>query len=303
MAKTKKIIVIAAAVIAVILLLSLVSSTMYSVGENQFGIVRQFGQVVDIKNDPGLYFKVPFVQEIDYLPKNTQLYDVTPSDVLTSDKKSLVVDSYAIWKIVDPLEFVQSIGTLGEMEGRLDAATYSVVKNTLGTMIQTDIIMAGSDTTNYRNELNKIITDRVNEQVKDEYGVEIVAIEVKKLDLPSDNEAAVYERMISDRKQIAAAYIAEGDLEASKIKNNTDKEAAITVSEAKAKAETLKGEAEAKYMQILAGAYSSSERQDFYSFYRSLETAKTLVKDDGNGNMTLILPKDSELAKIFIGNN
>ena len=303
MAKTKKIIVIAAAVIAVILLISLLSSTMYSVGENQFGIVRQFGQVVDIKNDPGLYFKVPFVQEIDYLPKNTQLYDVTPSDVLTSDKKSLVVDSYAIWKIVDPLEFVQSIGTLGEMEGRLDAATYSVVKNTLGTMIQTDIIMAGSDTTNYRNELNKIITDRVNEQVKDEYGVEIVAIEVKKLDLPSDNEAAVYERMISDRKQIAAAYIAEGDLEASKIKNDTDKEAAITVSEAKAKAETLKGEAEAKYMQILAGAYSSSERQDFYSFYRSLETAKTLVKDDGNGNMTLILPKDSELAKIFIGNN
>ena len=109
--------------------------------------------------------------------------------------------------------------------------------------------------------------------------------------------------MISDRKQIAAAYIAEGDLEASKIKNDTDKEAAITVSEAKAKAETLKGEAEAKYMQILAGAYSSSERQDFYSFYRSLETAKTLVKDDGSGNMTLILPKDSELAKIFIGNN
>ncbi len=303
MAKTKKIIIIVAAVIAAILLLSLISSTMYSVGENQFGIVRQFGQVVDIKNDPGLYFKVPFVQEIDYLPKNTQLYDVTPSDVLTSDKKSLVVDSYAIWKIVDPLEFVQSIGTLGEMEGRLDAATYSVVKNTLGTMIQTDIIMAGSDTTNYRNELNKIITDRVNEQVKNEYGVEIVAIEVKKLDLPSDNEAAVYERMISDRKQIAAAYIAEGDLEASKIKNDTDKEAAITVSEAKAKAETLKGEAEAKYMQILAGAYSSSERQDFYSFYRSLETAKTLVKDDGSGNMTLILPKDSELAKIFIGNN
>ena len=303
MAKTKKIIIIVAAVIAAILLLSLISSTMYSVGENQFGIVRQFGQVVDIKNDPGLYFKVPFVQEIDYLPKNTQLYDVTPSDVLTSDKKSLVVDSYAIWKIVDPLEFVQSIGTLGEMEGRLDAATYSVVKNTLGTMIQTDIIMAGSDTTNYRNELNKIITDRVNEQVKNEYGVEIVAIEVKKLDLPSDDEAAVYERMISDRKQIAAAYIAEGDLEASKIKNDTDKEAAITVSEAKAKAETLKGEAEAKYMQILAGAYSSSERQDFYSFYRSLETAKTLVKDDGSGNMTLILPKDSELAKIFIGNN
>lgn len=303
MAKTKKIIIIVAAVIAAILLLFLISSTMYSVGENQFGIVRQFGQVVDIKNDPGLYFKVPFVQEIDYLPKNTQLYDVTPSDVLTSDKKSLVVDSYAIWKIVDPLEFVQSIGTLGEMEGRLDAATYSVVKNTLGTMIQTDIIMAGSDTTNYRNELNKIITDRVNEQVKNEYGVEIVAIEVKKLDLPSDNEAAVYERMISDRKQIAAAYIAEGDLEASKIKNDTDKEAAITVSEAKAKAETLKGEAEAKYMQILAGAYSSSERQDFYSFYRSLETAKTLVKDDGSGNMTLILPKDSELAKIFIGNN
>lgn len=303
MTKTKKIITSILVAVVAIVVLSVFFSSVYTVGEDRFGIVRQFGQVVDIKNDPGLYFKIPFVQEIDYLPKNTQLYDVTPSDVLTSDKKSLVVDSYAIWKIVDPLEFVQSIGTLAEMEGRLDAATYSVVKNTLGTMIQTDIIMAGSDTTNYRNELNKIITDRVNEQVTEEYGVEIVAIEVKKLDLPSDNEAAVYERMISDRKQIAAAYIAEGDLEASKIKNDTDKEAAIVVSKAKAEAEKMTGDAEAEYMKILAEAYSSSDRQEFYSFYRSLETAKTLVTDDGNGNLTLILPKDSELAKIFIGNN
>ncbi len=300
--RAKKIAAIAVPVVLVIILLALIFSSMYIVGEDQYGIVRQFGQVVEIKSDSGLYFKIPFVQEIDYLPKNTQTYDVTPSDVLTSDKKSLVVDSYAIWKIVDPLEFAQSIGTLGEMEGRLDAATYSVVKNTLGTMIQTDIIMAGSDTTNYRNELNKIITDRVNEQVRSEYGVEIVAIEVKKLDLPSDNEAAVYERMISDRKQIAAAYIAEGDLEASKIKNDTDKEASIVVSKANAEAEKIRGEAEAKYMQILASAYNSTDKQDFYSFYRSLETAESLVTTDSNGQMVLILPKDSELAKIFMGN-
>lgn len=300
--RAKKIAAIAVPIVLVIILLALIFSSMYIVGEDQYGIVRQFGQVVEIKSDSGLYFKIPFVQEIDYLPKNTQTYDVTPSDVLTSDKKSLVVDSYAIWKIVDPLEFAQSIGTLGEMEGRLDAATYSVVKNTLGTMIQTDIIMAGSDTTNYRNELNKIITDRVNEQVRSEYGVEIVAIEVKKLDLPSDNEAAVYERMISDRKQIAAAYIAEGDLEASKIKNDTDKEASIVVSKANAEAEKIRGEAEAKYMQILASAYNSTDKQDFYSFYRSLETAESLVTTDSNGQMVLILPKDSELAKIFMGN-
>lgn len=300
-AKIKKTLLIVIPIILAIIVLSLLFSSMYTVSEDQYGIVRQFGQVIDIKSDSGLYFKIPFMQKIDYLPKNTQLYDVTPSDVLTSDKKSLVVDSYAIWKIVDPLEFVQSIGTLGEMEGRLDAATYSVVKNTLGTMIQTDIIMAGSDTTSYRNELNKIITDRVNDQVKNEYGVEIVAIEVKKLDLPSDNESAVYERMISDRKQIAAAYIAEGDLEASKIKNDTDKEAAIVVSQANSEAEKIRGEAEAKYMQILAAAYNSTDKQDFYSFYRSLETASSLVTTDQNGQMVLILPKDSELAQIFMG--
>ena len=132
----------------------------YTVGEADYGIIRQFGKVVEIKSEPGLYLKTPFIDEVSYMPKNNRFYDVTPSDVLTSDKKALVIDSYIIWKITDPLAFVQTVATVEEMERRLDASTFSVVKNTMGTMEQSDIIQAGSDTQNNRNALNNLITEK-----------------------------------------------------------------------------------------------------------------------------------------------
>lgn len=284
-----------------IIALLFVFSMTYTVGEADYGIIRRFGKVVDIKDQPGLYWKTPFIEEISYMPKNNRFYDVTPSDVLTSDKKALVIDSYIIWRITDPLEFVQSVATIEEMERRLDASTFSVVKNTMGTMEQSDIIQAGADTQDNRNALNNVITEKVNEQLREEYGIEVLQIEVKKLDLPEANEEAVYNRMISDREQIAAAYIAEGDFEASKIKNEADKQSSILVSEADAQSETIRGEAEAEYMRILASAYSGEGPRDFYEFYRALEAAKAAVtKSDGNRKV-LILPQDSELAKIFTG--
>ena len=238
--------------------------------------------------------KIPFIQEIGSLPKNKRMYDVPPSDVLTMDKKALVVDNYVVWKITDPLKFVQRVGTIEEMEKRLDAATYSVVKNTMGTKNQTDIIQTGMDG---RNAFNKLITDDVHNQLSTEYGVEVILVEVKKLDLPNDNETAVYNRMISDREQIAAAYKAEGNLEAAKIRNETDKQASILLSEANANAEKIRGEAEAEYMRILAEAYKTQEQQSFYEFYRSLDTLKNSLK----GEKTLILPRDSAIVKALMG--
>lgn len=285
------------AIIIAVLVLILLFSTAYIVKENEYGIVKQFGKVVTIREDAGLYFKIPFIEETQILPKTLLLYDVTPSDVLTSDKKALVIDSYVVWKITKPLTFVQSIGTIDEMERRLDAATFSVVKNTLGTMEQTSIIQAGSSDTK-RNEVNAVITQMVNNQINAEYGVDVVSIEIKKLDLPEDNEAAVFERMISEREQIAAKFVAEGELKASIIRNEADKEATIIKSEAAARALQLEGEGEAEYMRILADAFSTAERQNFYEFYRSLESLRsTLV---GN-NKTLILSKDSYIAKMFLG--
>lgn len=137
----------------------------------------------------------------------------------------------------------------------------------------------------------------MNNQLNQEYGVEILLVEVKKLDLPSDNEAAVYSRMISDRQQIAAAYKAEGELEASKIQNETDKQATIIKSQASAEAEKIRGEAEAEYMKILAEAYKTPEQQEFYSFYRSIEA----LKESMNGEKTIILSSDNELVKALMG--
>jgi len=277
--------------------LYLLFSSFYIVREDEYGIVKRFGKITVVREEAGLYLKIPFVEELSTLPDKKLMYDVPSSELLTSDAKSLVVDNYVIWTIEDPTLFTQRVGTVSEMEKRLDATIYSVVKNTMGTKLQTEIISAG---TGNRNEVNKQITDQVNVNLSAEYGVKVFSVEIKKLDLPSDNESAVYNRMISDREQIAAALTAEGNLEASKIRNETDKKAAIIISEANAESEKIKGEADAEYMRILAEAYDTNDKKEFYEFYRSLESAKVAM--DGSSK-TLILPADSVLGRLFIGDN
>lgn len=300
MTKKAKITLITVIIVALALLV-LILSTGYIVAEDEYGIVRQFGKVVTIRDEAGFYIKIPFIEEVSALPKNLLLYDVTPSDVLTADKKALVVDSYAVWRIVDPLLFLQSVGSVTEMESRIDAATFSVVKNTMGTMIQTDIIQSGASEAN-RNNTNIIITAKVNEQLTSEYGVEVKSIEIKKLDLPEANESAVYDRMISEREQMAAKYVAEGELEASVIRNDTDKQASIIISQAEAEAEKIKGEGEAEYMRIIAEAYATADQRDFYEFYRSLEALRSVFTDGSDRTRKLVLPEDSYLASLFLSN-
>ena len=286
-------------VVLVVLLIAamLILNSMYIVRENEYGVVKQFGKISVIREEAGLYFKIPFIEEYSTLPKNLLMYDVPSSELLTSDAKSLVVNNYVVWYIEDPEKFIQRIGTISEMENRLDATIYSVVKNTMGTKLQSEIISAANDEGN-RNAVNQQITEEVTSNLNTEYGVTVLSVEIKKLDLPSDNESAVYNRMISDRNQIAAALTAEGELEASKIRNETDKQAAIILSEASAQAEKLRGEAEAEYMRILAEAYNSKEKQEFYEFYRSLDALKLALSD---GKKVVILPADSDIAKILMG--
>lgn len=293
--KRKKIIYTAIFALIIIIAAIVLFSSMYTVREDEFGIVKMFGKITTVRDEAGLYLKVPFVEEVSSLPKNKLMYDVPSSELLTSDAKSLVVDNYVIWVIEDPTLFTQRVGTVNEMEKRLDATIYSVVKNTMGTKLQTEIISAGEGN---RNEVNKQITEQVNSNLSSEYGVSVLSVEIKKLDLPTDNESAVYARMISDREQIAAALKAEGELEASKIRNETDKQAAIIVSEAKAESDKISGEAEAEYMRIMAAAYNSTEKQEFYEFLRSLDAARISMSD---GKKVLILPASSVIGKIFIG--
>ncbi|MBS5522882.1 MAG: protease modulator HflC [Clostridiales bacterium] len=282
----KKIISIAAIIIVLVCL----ASSAYVVRENEYKLVRQFGKVTYVVSDSGLHFKIPFIQSVDTLPKDLLVYDLAASDVITKDKKTMITDSYVLWKITDPLKFAQSLNSsLANAESRLNTVVYNSTKNVISNMNQDEVI------TSRDGELMEAIIENVGDTM-DQYGISLVTVETKKLDLPEDNKAAVYERMISERDNIAATYTAEGNSEAQVIRNTTDKDVAIKISEAKKQAEILEAQGEAEYMKILQEAYSDDSRTEFYAFVRSLDAAKASLTGD---NKTLILSEDSPIAQIF----
>lgn len=281
-------------VLLLILAIIAFTNTAYVVKENEYAYVTRFSRFATLQDNAGLHFKVPIIDKVEKIPQYRMMYNIPPSEVLTGDKKTLVVDNFAVWQIDDPVMFMRTVGRLSEMENRIDAAVYNAVKNTLGTMDQTTII--NSDNRSI-DDVNTKITEVVNNQLKS-YGISTVAVEIKRLDLPKDNEAAVYSRMISERTQMAESFRADGNLEASKVVNETDKEVGILLSKAKATAEELKGQGESEYMKIIAAAYSTEDRVQYYEFIRSLEALKETMK----GDKTIILPADSFIVKVLNGN-
>lgn len=260
--------------------------------ENEYTLIRQFGKISTIYDEPGIHFKTPFIQSASTLPKTMLIYDLAQSDVITMDKKTMIADSYVLWKIEDPLKFAQTLNSsVTGAESRIDAIVYNAMKNVISSMNQSEVI-SGRD-----GMLNSKIMEGIGQNM-DEYGIRIISVETKRLDLPADNKDAVYERMISERNQMAATYIAEGESDAKKIRNSTDMKVAIDISNAEAKAAAVVAEGEAEYMRILAEAYNSPEKVEFYTFVRALDAAK--IAFDGE-DKTLILPAESPIAKIFLG--
>ena len=256
---------------------------------NQYTMIQQFGKVVAVRDEPGLSFKIPFVQNAIPIPNTVLLYDLPISDVITKDKKTMVADSFVLWKVSDPLTFIQTLnGNVSNAEARISTIVYNSMKNVISNLSQTEII-SGRDT------LAQSIFANIGDGL-DKYGIELVAVETKRLDLPDDNKQAVYERMISERNNIAASYQAEGESEATKIRSETDKTISIQIAQAEAQAAKIEAEGEAEYMRILSEAYADESRADFYSFVRSLDAAKLSMSGD---NKTLILSPDSPLAQIF----
>lgn len=256
---------------------------------NQYTMIQQFGKVVAVRDEPGLSFKIPFVQNAKTIPNTVLLYDLPISDVITKDKKTMVADSFVLWKVSDPLTFIQTLnGNVSNAEARISTIVYNSMKNVISNLSQTEII-SGRDT------LAQSIFANIGDGL-DKYGIELVAVETKRLDLPDDNKQAVYERMISERNNIAASYQAEGESEATKIRSETDKTISIQIAQAEAQAAKIEAEGEAEYMRILSEAYADESRADFYSFVRSLDAAKLSMSGD---NKTLILTPDSPLAQIF----
>ena len=290
----KKIIIVA---VVFLLLVIAVSGSLYTVAENQYACTFRFSEIVNTVDTAGLHFKIPFVDTVKYFPKETQLYDIPPSEVLTSDKQNMTVDCYVLWHISDPQQFYRALGTTSKAEERLDAITYNALKTAMGTLAQADIINMNDGAE--RNDIYESIAATVDVQAAT-YGIHVEDVKIKQFDLPESNLNAVYARMISERNQMAEKYTADGNYDASVIRNEVDKEVNITISNAEAEAAKLVAEGEAEYMRLLAEAYNTEDKKDFYEFTLALDA---LTQSLTGSEKTVILDAESELAKILMGAN
>ena len=291
MKKTKAIIIITALVLVILL-----ANSMYTVAENEYACTVRFSKIESVTDQAGLHFKMPFLDSVKYFTRATQLYDIPPSEVLTSDKQNMTVDCYILWSISDPKLFYQALGSTGVAEDRLDNLTYNELKTVMGTLAQADIINMEDGA--LRNNIYESIATDVDAKART-YGIRVEDVKIKQFDLPESNLNAVYSRMISERNQIAEKYTADGNYEASIIRNDVDKQVNITVSNAKAEAAKLEAEGEAEYMRMLAEAYDTADKKDFYEFTIALDALKQSLT--GN-EKTIILDGDSALAQILTGN-
>jgi membrane protease subunit HflC len=275
-------------------LLIFIFANLFIVREGEYKVVRQFGEVVRIIDKPGLSYKVPFIQSVTSLPKYQMTYDVKEAEINTKDKKRIIIDNYAVWKIVDPKLMISNARTTTNAESRMEEFIYSTVRSELGRLNYDEII---NDEKSSRGSLNDQITERVNELLdKDKYGITVVDVRMKRTDLPEENEQSVYTRMISERESKAQEYLSRGDAEKNKIIAETDKTVQELLATAKADAETIRSEGEAEAAQIYNQSYAKSA--EFYSLFRTLESYKKTI----NGETVLVLPSDSPYIRYLTGN-
>ena len=288
----KKYVILAVVILALVIVSS---SSFYVVEENQYACTFRFAEIVNTVGEAGLHFKIPFIDNVKYFSKATMFYDIPPSEVLTSDKQNMTVDCYILWSISDPQQFYRALGTYTKAEERLNAITYNALKTAMGTLAQADIINMNDGAE--RNEIYEGIATTVNSQAVT-YGILVEDVKIKQFDLPDSNLNAVYSRMISERNQMAEKYTADGAYEASIIRNEVDKQVNIIVSNAEAEAAKLVAEGEAEYMRMLAEAFNTDDKKEFYEFTLALEALEQSLTGE---QKTIILDKDSPLAQILLG--
>lgn len=286
----KKIFVIPCAVLALILGVS--ATVVTKPGE--YRVIKQFGKIVRVEENDGsqngLSWKIPFIQTETAISSKMQLSDLPASDVMTSDKKSMISDCFVLWRISDPVKFIQKLsGSEQNAESRISSNVYNALKNVISSLSQEEVI-SGRD-----GELANLLTEKLGTNLES-YGIKIEKIETKMLDLPNENKDAVYNRMISERNNIAASYTAQGEQKAQEIKNDTNEQVTVLLAQAQKQADTTIAEGEAEYMKILSSAYNDESKADFYGFVRQLDAVKATLKE---GENTIVLDKDSPIAEIF----
>jgi len=271
---------------AILVFLGLTS--IFIVDETEQVVVLQFGKPVRIITEPGLHIKVPFpIQEKNVFDNRLLEYDSPPEEILSKDKKSLIVDNYVRWKIVDPLQFLKTVQAIPTALSRMDDIVYSELRRELGTHDMVEII------TENREELMEKVTVASNNATQD-YGIEVVDVRIRRVDLPSQNEESIYARMDAERKRQANKFRSEGEEEAQKIRATTDRDKTIILADAYKQAERIRGEGDAKAVEVYADAYSADPK--FYEFVRTLDAYKKIIDD----KTMLVLPSDSRLFKLLL---
>ena len=284
---------ISIAVFTVLALIVFLSSLVIT-KPGEYRVITQFGKIVKVEQNDGsgmgISFKTPLIQKEKSISAKVYLSDLTPSDVMTSDKKSMISDCFVMWKISDPVKFIQKLsGSVTNAESRISSNVYNVLKTVISSLSQEELI-SGRD-----GELAALIQEGIGDTLT-VYGIEVTGVETKMLDLPDENKSSVYNRMISERNNIAASYRAQGEQEAQEIKNSTNEQETIILAQAQKEADTLIAEGEAEYMKILSEAYNDESKADFYSFVRQLDAVKATLK---SGDNKIVLDKSSPIAEIF----
>ncbi|MBG9453586.1 tail fiber protein [Lysinibacillus sphaericus] len=289
----KKYISLAVTLTAVFAIAIILFANTYIVKESEYAVVRQFGEVVKFQSEPGLKMKVPFIQSVTRLPKNQMTYEVSEEEINTKDKKRIIIDNYAVWHITDPKQLISNAGTIEKVESRMEEFIYSVIRSELGRIEYKAII---NDEGSSRGSINDQVTARVNELLSnDKYGIEVVDVRIRRIDLPTENEQSVFTNMISDRESIAQKYLSEGDAEKRRVEAQTDQQVQEMLATAKKDGALIQAEGEAEAAKI----YNKSFSQDpeFYSLYRTLESYKKTIGED----TVIILPSTSPYAKLLSG--
>ena len=273
--------------VAILVLLGL--TTVFIVDETEQVVILAFGKPVRTITEPGINMKVPFpLQEKIKFDDRLLEYDSPPEEILSRDKKTLIVDNYVRWRIVDPLQFLRTVQAIPTALSRMDDIVYSELRRELGTHDMVEII------TENREKLMEIVTFNSNKATLD-YGIEVLDVRIRRVDLPAENEESIYARMEAERNRQANKFRSEGEEEAQKIRASTDRDKTIILADAYKEAERIRGEGDAKAVEIYANAYSADTK--FYEFVRTLDTYKKIIDD----KTTLVLPADSRLFKLLLG--
>lgn len=279
--------------IPILIIAVLLLSNLFVIKPNEYGIIKQFGKVVKVIDEEGLKIKMPFIQSVSKLPKHILFYDVPATEINTFDKKRILVDYYTLWRITDPVDMLETLKTIDAAEARLSDIMYSSVRNELGKLEYGQIINPAD---NKRGNVDLVVQQNINDILKsNSNGIEIVDIQMKRIDLPESNEQSVYKRMISERASKAQEYLSQGDAEKTRIMAEADREVAELIAKTSSQAKEIVAEGEKEAARIYNDAYGQDV--EFFKLYTTLNSYKTSI----DGETVIMIPIDSPYLKYLMG--